>query len=129
MDKEALGMPLDDVIAEVLVAPPRFAVLPRLVDVGATGALLWCSADYAPELWDRPPCDAVKHERHFGLVRPNGSLKPHAEVIRRCAALRPTVKQEVVRRVELPGDADRFYQAPHEHTVQLFHAFVAGNTP
>ncbi len=31
------------------------AVLPRLVAVGATGALPWCFADVAPELWERPP--------------------------------------------------------------------------
>ena len=54
-------------------------VLPRLVDAGATGAMLWCFADYAEALWDRPPCDEAQHERFFGLVRPDGSLKPHAE--------------------------------------------------
>lgn len=100
------------------------AVLPRLVDVGATGALVWCFADYAPELWDRPPCDEVRHERHFGLVRPDGSLKPHAEVLRRFAATNPTVKHDAVRRVALPYDADTFYQSPNEHTVELFRAFV-----
>ena len=54
------------------------SVLPRLVDVGASGAFMWCFADYHPDLWDRPPCDdgGAKHERHFGLVRPDGSLKP-----------------------------------------------------
>ena len=59
-------------------------VLPRLVEVGATGAFLWCFADYAEDLWDRPPCDpgGAMHERHFGLVRPDGSLKPHADVMR-----------------------------------------------
>ena len=55
------------------------AVLPRLVEAGATGAMLWCFADYAEALWDRPPCDEAQHERFFGLVRPDGSLKPHAE--------------------------------------------------
>ena len=58
------------------------AVLPKLVEVGATGAMTWCFADYVPELWDRPPCDEFKHERFFGLVRPDGSLKPHAKAIR-----------------------------------------------
>ena len=58
--------------------------------VGATGALLWCFADYAEQLWDRPPLDpgGAIHERHFGLVRPDGTLKPHAEVVRRFAATR-----------------------------------------
>jgi len=105
------------------------AVLPRLVDVGATGALMWCFADYAPELWDRPPCDEVRHERHFGLVRPDGSLKPHADVLRRFAATKPLVNHEALRRVELPYDADTFYQSPGEHTQELFRAFVAENAP
>ena len=53
------------------------AVLPKLVEVGATGALLWCFADYAEQLWDRPPLDPLGaiHERHFGLVRPDGSAQ------------------------------------------------------
>ena len=62
------------------------AVLPRLVEVGARGALLWCFADYEESLWNRPPLDRARHERFFGLVRPDGSLKPHAEVLRRFAA-------------------------------------------
>ncbi len=70
------------------------AVLPKLVEVGATGAMLWCFADYAESLWDRPPCDphGAKHERHFGLVRPDGTVKPHAEAIRRFAATNPVVQ-------------------------------------
>ena len=56
-------------------------VLPRLVEVGALGAMIWCFADYAPELHGRPPCDENRHERFFGLVRPDGSVKPHAEVL------------------------------------------------
>ena len=31
------------------------SVLPRLIDVGSTGAFMWCFADYHPDLWDRPP--------------------------------------------------------------------------
>ena len=75
----------EDALAEHVAA-----VLPKLVDVGATGALLWCFADYAEHLWDRPPCDprGAIHERHFGLVRPDGTLKPHAEAVRRFAATR-----------------------------------------
>jgi hypothetical protein len=38
-----------------------------------------------PRCGTRPPCDEARHERHFGLVRPDGSLKPHAEAIRRFA--------------------------------------------
>ena len=68
-------------------------VLPRLVEVGALGALLWCFADYHQDLWDEPPCDTKLHERHFGLIRPDGSLKPHADVVRRFIASGPTVAE------------------------------------
>ena len=89
------------------------SVLPRLVDVGATGAFMWCFADYHPDLWDRPPCDdgGAKHERHFGLVRPDGSLKPHAEVIRRFAATAPTVEAPV-KTVTLDVTPDQYYEDP-----------------
>lgn len=100
------------------------AVLPRLVDVGATGAMLWCFADYVPALWDKPPCEQSKHERFFGLVRPDGTLKPHAEVIRRFAATQPTVNETPPRRVALDISGDEFYQAPEKHTVRLYQAFL-----
>jgi endo-1,4-beta-mannosidase len=67
-------------------------VLPRIQEIGATGAFVWCFADYATDLWDLPPCGESRHERHFGLVRPDGSLKPHAQVIKHFAATRPLVK-------------------------------------
>jgi endo-1,4-beta-mannosidase len=100
-------------------------VLPGLVEVGATGALLWCFADYAVELWDRPPCDQMKHERFFGLVRPDGSLKPHADVVRRFAATAPTVAGEPQRRVKLDLTPDEFYRAPLRHTRRLYRQFRA----
>jgi hypothetical protein len=102
------------------------AVLPKLVDVGSTGAMLWCFADYHESLWDRPPCDerGAKHERHFGLVRPDGTLKPHAEVIARFAATRPTV-QPAARGVTLDIDADAFYEAPYVHSQRLYAAYLA----
>ena len=89
------------------------SVLPRLVDVGASGAFMWCFADYHPDLWDRPPCDdgGAKHERHFGLVRPDGTLKPHAEVIRRFAATAPTVGAPV-KTVTLDVTPDQYYDDP-----------------
>jgi endo-1,4-beta-mannosidase len=99
-------------------------VLPRLVQVGATGAFLWCFADYSSDLWQKPPCSESWHERFFGMVRPDGSLKPHAEVIRAFAATRPTV-QAPSRTVTLPYSPDKFYQQPSEHTITLYHEFIA----
>lgn len=97
------------------------SVLPRLVEVGATGALMWCFADYHPDLWDRPPCDdgGAKHERHFGLVRPDGGLKPHAEVLQRFAATAPTIRSPV-KTVTLDVTPDEYYQDPAAHARRLY---------
>jgi endo-1,4-beta-mannosidase len=84
-------------------------VLPNLVEVGATGAMIWCFADYAEELWDLPPCGESRHERHFGLVRPDGTLKPHAEVLKQFAATQPKVKP-IPDFARFPGlDGDDYY--------------------
>lgn len=101
------------------------ATLPGLVEVGATGALLWCFADYATELWDRPPCEetGAKHERHFGLVRPDGSLKPHADVLERFAATNPQVLSTPTRTVTLDVTPDQYYADPTHHARRLYEEF------
>ncbi len=98
-------------------------VLPRLVEAGATGALLWCFADYTPELWDRPPCEESIHERFFGLVRPDGSLKPHAEVVRRFAASQPLV-QQVRQRLPLDVPPEEYYRDPLTHARRLYETYL-----
>jgi hypothetical protein len=100
-------------------------VLPKLVEVGATGAMLWCFSDFVPELWDRPPYKESRHERYFGLVRPDGSLKPHAQVIQRFAAAQPQV-QPARRRVELDITPDEFYRAPVYHVIRLYFKYLEG---
>ena len=101
------------------------AVLPKLVEVGATGAMIWCYADYHPSLWDRPPCAESKHERFFGLVRPDGSLKPHAKVLQRFAATNPVALEQPKRRVHLDITPDEYYQDPGRHAQRLYEQFVA----
>jgi len=100
-------------------------VLSQLVEVGSTGAFLWCFADYAEDLWDRPPCDSggAKHERHFGLVRPDGSLKPRAEVIRRFAETKPTVSR-AARSIDLDVTTDEYYRDPEWHAQRLFSIYL-----
>lgn len=98
-------------------------VLPNLVEVGALGAMLWCYADYIPELWERPPCQESHHERFFGLVRPDGTLKPHAEVIKRFAATRPVV-QPARRAVSLDISPEAYYQNPKRHIKRLYRGFL-----
>lgn len=100
-------------------------VLPRLVSAGAPGALMWCFADYAEALWDRPPCDlgGARHERHFGLVRPDGSVKPHAETLARFAATHPVAKP-ALRRIELDLSPDEYYQDPAGYARRLYAHFL-----
>ncbi|HEX2915560.1 MAG TPA: glycoside hydrolase family 2 TIM barrel-domain containing protein [Chloroflexia bacterium] len=101
------------------------AVLPRLVEVGATGALLWCFADYIPELWNRPPCEESRHERFFGLVRPDGSLKPHAEVLRTFAATQPIVLPTPLKNPVFNITPDEYYQHPFENMVKLYSQYLS----
>jgi endo-1,4-beta-mannosidase len=96
--------------------------LQKLVEVGALGAVLWCFADYIPELYDRPPCDEARHERFFGLVRPDGSLKPHAQLIRKFASQRPIVRP-ALRTVNLDVSPDDYYKDPLYHIQRLYTAY------
>jgi endo-1,4-beta-mannosidase len=98
-------------------------VLPRLLDVGVTGGLIWCFADYVPDLYDRPPCEESWHERFFGLVRPDGSLKPHAQVIRRFADSDPLV-QPARRRVTLDMSPEEYYRDPLANAQRAYAAYL-----
>lgn len=127
MEWIAYGTPRDQFMAsEEDLATYIEIVLPRLVEVGATGAMIWCYADYRPDLWDRPPCAESQHERYFGLVRPDGSLKPHAEVIRQFAATHPTTLPEPRRSIRLEVTPDTYYENPQEHVERLYREFVKG---
>ncbi len=99
--------------------------IPKLQDSGATGAMLWCFADYVPELWDLPPCQNSRHERFFGLVRPDGSLKPHAKVIQEFAKTNPQVKP-IPDYAKLTVNPDEFYKEPLEHLVDLYQQYLKG---
>jgi endo-1,4-beta-mannosidase len=121
----AYGLPRTQFMAgESAFADYIGAVLPRLLEVGATGSLLWCFADYHESLWDSPPCSESKHERFFGLVRPDGSVKPHAEVIRRFVESRPQIRTEGVRKLELGVTADEYYTDPSGHLRRLYREWV-----
>jgi len=97
--------------------------IPKLQDSGATGAMLWCYADYAPELWSLPPCQNYQHERWFGLVRPDGSLKPHAKVIQEFAKSKPQVKP-IPEYAKLSINPDEYYKDPRGHLVDLYQKYL-----
>jgi len=98
--------------------------LPKLQYSGATGAMLWCYADYVPELWDLPPCQNAQHERFFGLVRPDGSLKPHAKVIQEFARTKPQVKL-IPEYAKLTVNPDEFYEEPLGYLVDLYQKYLS----
>lgn len=97
--------------------------IPKLQHSGATGAMLWCYADYIPELWNVPPCQNAVHERFFGLVRPDGSLKPHAKVIQEFAKTKPMV-QPIPDYAKINITADEFYKEPLGNLVDLYAEYL-----
>ena len=99
-------------------------LLNRLWEQGATGVYLWCYADYVPALWDRPPCSDARHERHFGLVRPDGTLKPHAKVVERFAAQTRRVRPPPTD-FRLGLSADEFYADPDAELERNFTRYLA----
>ncbi len=88
---------------------------------GCTGALLWCFADYAPALHDRPPFDEALHERSFGLWRSDGSAKPAvAEITQRAG------RRRVARPAELAWldiGVDEFSDDPGRHLPRLYRRY------
>jgi endo-1,4-beta-mannosidase len=99
-------------------------LLERLWEQGATGVYLWCFADYAETLWDRPPCSDAQHERHFGLVRPDGTLKPHARVVERFAAEARRI-QPAPTDFRLGLSPDEFYADPGAELERHFARYLA----
>jgi hypothetical protein len=63
------------------------------------------------------------HERHFGLIRPDGTLKPHADAVRRFAATRPVVGSPA-RTVALPVGVDEYYADPLGWARRLYDDFL-----
>ena len=60
-------------------------VLPVARDAGATGALIWCFSDYAPEMYGDLPFGDLIHERYFGIYAADGRLKATGEAMREFA--------------------------------------------
>jgi len=98
------------------------AVLPRLARVGALGAFCWCFGDYDSCVWDRPPCDWQPHERFFGLVRADGSIKPMGRAVADFAMSEPRIKA-AENLVQLDGNVDEFYYECGDQSRELYRRF------
>ena len=101
-------------------------VLPRLIEVGTIGAMFWCFADYDSALYELPPLFESKHERFFGLVRSDGSLKEHALYLKEFAATHPKALplSEVKRNVKLDVTSHEYYSNPNDHIQQLYISYL-----
>jgi len=101
-------------------------VIHNLIAVGATGSMLWCFADYDPSLWDLPPCKESVHERFFGLVRTDGSLKPHAVWLKEQHQSGRTFRvQSPCLNLQLGVTPEEFYRNPKQHTIRLYQEFCS----
>ena len=97
-------------------------VLPRLQRMGCLGAFAWCFPDYDEALWNLPPCDFQEHERFFGLVHADGSVKPMGEAVRRFAGGGPKV-MAAEKTVQLPVTPDEYYRNPGKHLPEMYERF------
>jgi endo-1,4-beta-mannosidase len=102
--------------------------LPKLQESGATGAMIWCYADYVPELWNVPPCLNYHHERFFGLVRADGSPKPHARVMRDFALTEPKIKP-IPDYAKFEVDPEEFYKDPTPFLLDFYRQYLEGIVP
>ena len=100
-------------------------LLPKILEVGALGALVGNFTDIEPSLYELPPYDTRELERHRGLLRFDGSLKPHGEVIRRFSESNPIVNANPGKRAAIAVSAEELIRDPYEHTRRLYGTFVA----
>lgn len=94
--------------------------LKYLYGFGTIGALYWNFSDYHESLWDKPPFDKAIHERFFGLLRSDGSLKPTAFVLKNFKNKIKELKRREVY-INVPPD---YYEKPKENLAKLYNEFL-----
>ena len=92
-------------------------VLEGLLGAGSTGAMLWCYADYVPDLWMSPPLDEAVHERSFGLWRADGSAKPAVGAVR---GFGPVARVDPPQAAWIDIDPDRYWERPDVELPRLY---------
>lgn len=107
------------------------AVLHRLRETGALGALAWVYADYDRALWDRPPLDRAIRERTFGLFRADRSPKEAATVIKQFStelavdAAGPRVDEPRARFLPPAIDPVAYYRDPEASFRAAYAQYLA----
>jgi len=101
------------------------AVLTRLRQRGALGALWWCWTDYAPELAAEPPFDLATHELRFGLIRADGSERPAARALAEFSRGERALCEPAYTSVA----EEAYYAALPEATERAFGNYLAKHEP
>lgn len=106
------------------------AVLERLWQSGAMGAMAWDFADYDRSLWTQPPLHRAIRERTFGLFNADKTPKPAALVVRNFAAemnsgdLARRLGPIGGRRVTLDVDPGAYYRDPEASFAHAYAAYL-----
>jgi endo-1,4-beta-mannosidase len=116
-----VGTPAPPLVTEDEAAGYADRVLSGLRDAGGAGAMLWCFADYAPSIWERPPLDLAPHERSFGLWRADGTPKPVVEAIGRH---RDDVRRPPPLSAWIDIDRETYWDAPADAIRRLYRRYV-----
>ena len=101
-------------------------VILNLMQVGAIGAFLWCFSDYHTSIWDKPPCNESVHERFFGLLRFDGTLKPHAEWLKTfISSVKLNKKIKTPFTFNLNMTAESYYENPGENCEAMYKVYLS----
>jgi endo-1,4-beta-mannosidase len=95
-------------------------VLAGLAQAGCMGAMLWCHADYAPDIWAQPPLDESVHERSFGLWRADATPKPAVAAV---AAHRGTRRLDPPDTPWIDIDQQRYWEGPETELPRLYRRY------
>ena len=88
---------------------------------GATGAMVWCYADYDTRIWQEPPFDGAVHERFFGLWRADATPKPAVAEIAAYAGKARVRPPDAWAWNDL--DPAEYYQHPRANLERLYLRF------
>lgn len=109
-------------IDEVEAAEYVRRVLHGLRHAGATGAMLWCYADYDPGTFEHPPLDEAIHERSFGLWRSDGTPKPAVEVVKAFAGATRLPASNTEPWIDI--DPERYWKQPGVELPRLYEQYL-----
>jgi endo-1,4-beta-mannosidase len=117
------GASYDNLVSERTAVEYAEMALPALVAAGSLGAIVGNYTDFEAGLFDSPPFDIRVSERHRGLCRADGTLKPHGRFIGEFAETNPSVQVPALRHAHVDVSIDTYYEDPLSHCRRLHQRF------